>query len=60
MEVAGLEAGVDVVDGAENEVCRVARPDSDFTTPVLGFVVTAGVERLDTNTAGAVYGVKNT
>lgn len=59
MEVAGLEAGVDVVDGAENEVCRVAKPDSDLTTPMLAFVETAGVERLDTDTAGAAYGVKD-
>lgn len=55
MEVAGLEAGVDMEDGVENEGCRVVGPNSDLTTPLLGFVgATAGVERLDTDTAGAV------
>lgn len=54
-----MEEGVDVVDGAENEVCRVAKPDSDLTTPLLAFVETGGVERLDTDTAGAAYGVKD-
>lgn len=54
-----MEAEFDVVDGAENEVCRVAKPDSDLTTPLLGFVDTAGVEKLDTDTAGAAYGVKD-
>lgn len=55
MEVAGLEAGVDIEDGVENEGCRAVGPDSDLRTPLLGFVgAIAGVERLDKDTAGAV------
>lgn len=41
-------------DWVENEGCRAVGPDSDLTTPLLGFVgATASVERLDTDTAGA-------
>lgn len=41
-------------DGAENEDCRAAGPDSDLTTPLLEFVVEAGVENLETDTAVVV------
>lgn len=55
MEVTGLEAGVDMEDGVENEGCRVVGPDSDLITPLVRFVgATAGVDRPDTYTAGAV------
>lgn len=53
MEVAGLKAGDDMEDGAENEDCRAVGPDSDLTTPLLGIMDAAGAERLDTGTAGA-------
>lgn len=57
MEGAGLEAGVDMEDGAENEDCRALGPDSDLTTPVLGIMEAAGAERLDTDIAGAAVEV---
>lgn len=50
-----MEAGVDMEDGIENEGCRAVGPDSDLTTPLFRFVAAAaGVERLGTDTAGAV------
>lgn len=48
-----MEAGVDMEDGVENEGCRAVGPDSDLTTPLLRFVVEAGIEKPDTDTAGA-------
>lgn len=46
-------------DGAENEDCRAAGPDSDLTTPLLEFVVETGVENLDTDTVGVVQSDKD-
>lgn len=54
-----MEAGVDMEDGVENEGCRAVGPDSDLTTPLLRFVVEAGIEKPDTDTAGAVQSDKD-